>query len=262
MATHSSILAWRIPWTEKTGGLQSMGLQSVRHDWVTNTFTFHLPNQELGFSMLKFLLKCLRNLFSHYLWYYFYKLLIKWLKNIKAQKKILWRQMVNIDNYSWYTKWQVLSKPCCYYHSHHTEFNRVLDLPWERNHIPCSRNNKDSWAPAGLRYPVTTYSKKMCLVGDPTVVHKRPIWGPDVAIHRWTFFLECVWLGAKPAKMHHSQRAALKYIHYPRELSLVLCDSLELGDRAGGGREVQEGGDMCIPMADSCWCMAESSTTL
>jgi len=28
MATHSSILAWRIPWTEETGGLQSMGLQS------------------------------------------------------------------------------------------------------------------------------------------------------------------------------------------------------------------------------------------
>ena len=31
MATHSSILAWRIPWTEKPGGLQSMGLQRVRH---------------------------------------------------------------------------------------------------------------------------------------------------------------------------------------------------------------------------------------
>ena len=28
MATHSSILAWRIPWTEESGGLQSMGLQS------------------------------------------------------------------------------------------------------------------------------------------------------------------------------------------------------------------------------------------
>ena len=40
MATHSSILAWRIPWTEETGGLQSMGLQRVRHDWATNTFTF------------------------------------------------------------------------------------------------------------------------------------------------------------------------------------------------------------------------------
>ena len=32
MATHSSILAWKIPWTEKPGGLQSMGLQRVRHD--------------------------------------------------------------------------------------------------------------------------------------------------------------------------------------------------------------------------------------
>ena len=32
MAPHSSILAWRIPWTEKPGGLQSMGLQRVRHD--------------------------------------------------------------------------------------------------------------------------------------------------------------------------------------------------------------------------------------
>ena len=33
MATHSSILAWRIPWTEETGGLQSIALQRVRHDW-------------------------------------------------------------------------------------------------------------------------------------------------------------------------------------------------------------------------------------
>ena len=32
MATHSSILAWRIPWTEKLGGLQSMGSQRVGHD--------------------------------------------------------------------------------------------------------------------------------------------------------------------------------------------------------------------------------------
>ena len=32
MATHSSILAWRIPWTEELGGLQSMGSQKVRHD--------------------------------------------------------------------------------------------------------------------------------------------------------------------------------------------------------------------------------------
>ena len=35
MATHSSILAWEIPWTEEPGGLQSMGLQRVGHDLVT-----------------------------------------------------------------------------------------------------------------------------------------------------------------------------------------------------------------------------------
>ena len=32
MATHFSILAWRIPWTEEPGGLQSVGSQRVRHD--------------------------------------------------------------------------------------------------------------------------------------------------------------------------------------------------------------------------------------
>ena len=39
MATYSSILAWGVQWTEKPGGLQSMGLQRVRHDWATDTFT-------------------------------------------------------------------------------------------------------------------------------------------------------------------------------------------------------------------------------
>ena len=36
MATHSSILAWGIPWTEEPGGLQFMGLQRVGHDWAFN----------------------------------------------------------------------------------------------------------------------------------------------------------------------------------------------------------------------------------
>ena len=40
MATHSSILAWRIPWTEEPGGLPSMGSQRVGHDWVTKHSTF------------------------------------------------------------------------------------------------------------------------------------------------------------------------------------------------------------------------------
>ena len=40
MAAHSSILAWRFPWIEEPGGLQSTGLQRVGQDWVTNTFIF------------------------------------------------------------------------------------------------------------------------------------------------------------------------------------------------------------------------------
>ena len=41
MDTHSSILGWRIPWAEGPGGLQSLGSQRGRHDWVTlSLFTF------------------------------------------------------------------------------------------------------------------------------------------------------------------------------------------------------------------------------
>ena len=41
MATHSSILAWRIPWTEEPGRLQSTGSQRVGHDCITNTHHTH-----------------------------------------------------------------------------------------------------------------------------------------------------------------------------------------------------------------------------
>ena len=40
MATHSRVLAWRIPWTEKSGGLHSMGLQRVGYNRATNIFIF------------------------------------------------------------------------------------------------------------------------------------------------------------------------------------------------------------------------------
>ena len=40
MVAHSSILAWRILWTEEPGGLLSMGLQRFGHESTTNTFTF------------------------------------------------------------------------------------------------------------------------------------------------------------------------------------------------------------------------------
>ena len=49
MATHSSILAWRIPWTEEPSRLQSMGSQRVRHDWATSLhFTSLLHNMSKG----------------------------------------------------------------------------------------------------------------------------------------------------------------------------------------------------------------------
>ena len=44
IATHSSILAWRIPWTEELGGPQSRGSQRVKHDQETNTLCL-IPNQ-------------------------------------------------------------------------------------------------------------------------------------------------------------------------------------------------------------------------
>ena len=47
MATHSSTLAWKIPWTEEPGRLQSMVLQRVRQDF-TFTFHFHALEKELA----------------------------------------------------------------------------------------------------------------------------------------------------------------------------------------------------------------------
>ena len=49
---HSRTLAWKIPWAEEPGGLQSMGLRRVRHDWVTSlslfTIHFHALEKEMA----------------------------------------------------------------------------------------------------------------------------------------------------------------------------------------------------------------------
>ena len=47
-----------------------------------------------------------------------------------------------------------------------------------------------------------------------------------------------------------------------RELKQGLCNNLEGWDGEGDGREVQEGRDICIPVADSCWYLAENSKIL
>ena len=48
MVTHSSILAWRIPWTEKPGRLQSTGWQRIWHDWATERLHFPWPRIQHG----------------------------------------------------------------------------------------------------------------------------------------------------------------------------------------------------------------------
>ena len=50
MASHSSILAWRIPWMEEPGGLQSTGSQRVGHDWVT-FFSFFVVTEQQQHSI-------------------------------------------------------------------------------------------------------------------------------------------------------------------------------------------------------------------
>ena len=56
MATHTSIFAWRIPWSEEHGGLQSMGSQRVGHDWMTNTLSFSRKSSLQGKIALFFTL--------------------------------------------------------------------------------------------------------------------------------------------------------------------------------------------------------------
>ena len=44
-----------------------------------------------------------------------------------------------------------------------------------------------------------------------------------------------------------------------QETQTRVCDNLEGWDELGGGREASEGGGICVPMADSCWCVVETN---
>ena len=75
MEVHSSILAWKIPWTEETCKLLSMGSQRVEQDWVINTFT-SLLKEKFFFSFFSFLRICSKFLFcsvtvSLYIYFFF-----------------------------------------------------------------------------------------------------------------------------------------------------------------------------------------------
>ena len=60
IATHSSILAWEIPWTEEPGGLQSMGTQRVRNDWSNLAHT-----DVMALLMIRFIFKIKQMAFTH-----------------------------------------------------------------------------------------------------------------------------------------------------------------------------------------------------
>ena len=78
MAAHSSIFAWRIPWTEEPGRIQSMGSQRIRHDWTNNTFTFQLKK------------------YSGWLQYPGYRLKLQILEAIPRLKFWLWQLLISI----------------------------------------------------------------------------------------------------------------------------------------------------------------------
>ena len=71
MASHSSTLAWKIPWTEKPGRLQSMGLQRVRHDWATSLHFHGGPVVETPCCQYRGtgLISGWESRFPHALWY-------------------------------------------------------------------------------------------------------------------------------------------------------------------------------------------------
>ena len=95
MATHSSIFAWRIPWTEHAGRLQSVGLQRVRHDWS------NLAHKSLLFFFSIFLPTYSCVLFSMFIC--FLSLRIEW--------TFLWEQKPKLLCLTLYQ--QYLKEKCC-----------------------------------------------------------------------------------------------------------------------------------------------------
>ena len=72
MATHPSILAWSIPWTEEPGRLQSIELQWVRHNRVTNSFTFFHKQLHTWFMAYVFCQHYSKNnVNQYYAWLFF-----------------------------------------------------------------------------------------------------------------------------------------------------------------------------------------------
>ena len=97
----------------------------------------------------------------------------------------------------------------------------------------------------------------------------RPCETPEMAAHQappsMGFARHEYWSGLplpSPCTTICKIDSQLEFALWLRELQPGLCDNLDGWDGMGGARDVQEAGDMCIPMVDSCWCMAETHTIL
>ena len=95
MAPHSSTLAWKIPWAEEPGGLQSVGLRRVRHDWVTSLSLFTLCIGEGNGNPLQ--CSCLENPRDRGAWWAAVygvaqsRTRLKWLSSSMPQKRRKWQ---------------------------------------------------------------------------------------------------------------------------------------------------------------------------
>ena len=67
MTTHSSVLAWRIPWTEEAGGLQSIGLQRVRDDLAQQEQQIKTLEERITSLLLHFFFLIQSKLQSHFI---------------------------------------------------------------------------------------------------------------------------------------------------------------------------------------------------
>ena len=88
MATHSSTLAWRIPWREEPGRLQSMGSQRVEHNWVTSLLLFK-TNSLTSFSIIILTLE-IDCLFIQNIYLLFTGVIWHEMNNIKSWREIVY----------------------------------------------------------------------------------------------------------------------------------------------------------------------------
>ena len=152
MATPSSILAWKISWTEEPGGLQSMGLQRVRHDWA------HLP--------------LLLSRFSHV------RLCVPPVPGILQARTLEWVAISFSNVWKWKVKVKSLS--CV----------QLFETPWTAAYQappPMGFSRQEYWSGAPLPSPNTYYEhtnirKQVSLAvnsGGPkgTLLLRTPLWG-------------------------------------------------------------------------------------